>query len=138
LRINNDNSTVSINNNKNNQTSSSLSSLINVYSSRTVSEEILGQQRSDKFWKNLCIAMCPEIQIYYQILHRSDNLSPSQIQESIQEVVELCPPEHVKEKRIMSGTPSTRTCPGIPQFPPMPVPRRQYQTEVKKRLFTVA
>jgi hypothetical protein len=78
--------------------------------------------------QNLCLALCPEIQIYKQLLTRAENLNDVQVQESLKEVQESCPEEtslHARE------------CPGIPTFPLVPVPRRQYQTENKKRLFQV-
>jgi hypothetical protein len=110
-----------------------------IFTSRRESEKILGQHESDIFWTNLCHAMCPEIQIYQQILYRSDNLQPFQIQQSIQELVELCPMMMmmmIQQERSENNHTTTTTCPGIPQFPLIPIPRRQYRTEIKKRLFT--
>ncbi|KAG7360457.1 hypothetical protein IV203_035556 [Nitzschia inconspicua] len=99
-----------------------------VFSRRTATENVLGQERSSAFWRNLCHAMCPEIQVYKQILNHGSNLDTEQMKASLQELRELCPDE----------SDSTRNCTGIPQFPQMQVPRRQYKTEVKKRLFSVA
>jgi hypothetical protein len=78
--------------------------------------------------QNLCRALCHEIQIYKQLLTRADNLNDAQVQESLKEVQESCPDEKMLH---------TRECPGIPTFPLIPVPRRQYQSETKKRLFQV-
>ena len=69
--------------------------------------------------------MCPEIQIYKQILQHSNNLNVSQVQESISEVQMMCPEE----------SSNIRSCPGIPQFPLLKVPRKEYIKETKKRLF---
>mmetsp|Transcript_11418 Transcript_11418/g.21115 ORF Transcript_11418/g.21115 Transcript_11418/m.21115 type:complete len:99 (-) Transcript_11418:237-533(-) len=80
------------------------------------------------FWRNLCHAMCPELQVYKEILQHAKNLNSSQVEESITEVNAFCPEEGV----------AVRSCPGIPRFPLMRVPRRQFRTEVKKRLFAVA
>jgi hypothetical protein len=84
--------------------------------------------RSSAFWRNLCHAMCPEIQTYKQILQYGRNLNDAQVQESIREVQLLCPEEGH----------SIHECPGIPQFPLIRVPRRQFKMEVKKRLFTTS
>lgn len=78
--------------------------------------------------QNLCRALCPEIQIYKQLLKRAENLNDAQVQESLKDVQDSCPDE---------TTFHTRECPGIPTFPLVPVSRRQYQTETKKRLFQV-
>jgi hypothetical protein len=83
--------------------------------------------RTSTFWKHLCHAMCPELQVYKNILRHAKNLNVTQVQESIQEVRMLCPNE----------TTGIRSCPGIPKFPLMKIPRRQYKAETKKRLFTV-
>ena len=83
---------------------------------------------SSRFWSNLCRAMCPEIQIYQQILEHATNMNVSQVQESISEVQVMCP-QYDSSKQ--------RSCPGIPRFPLIKVPRRQYVGETKKRLFVV-
>ncbi|MGK3743160.1 MAG: hypothetical protein ACI8RD_014235 [Bacillariaceae sp.] len=82
---------------------------------------------SSPFWVNLCYAMCPEIQIYKQILQHSNNLNVSKVQESISEVQMMCP----EEKSII------RSCPGIPRFPLLKVPMKEYIKETKKRLFAI-
>jgi hypothetical protein len=89
-------------------------------------EKVLGDQ-SAVFWRNLCHAMCPELQIYKEILWHGRNLDESQVYTSIHELQTMCP----KEGNIV------RSCPGIPKFPSLRIPRRQYKTEVKKRLFTI-
>jgi hypothetical protein len=78
-------------------------------------------------WNNLCLALCDEIQIYKQILYNAYNLNATQVVASINEVRTICPEE----------TTEVRTCPKstLPTFPLMKVPRRQYQSESKKRLF---
>jgi hypothetical protein len=83
---------------------------------------------SSRFWSNLCRAMCPEIQIYQQILEHATNMNVSQVQESISEVQVMCP-QYDSSKQS--------SCPGIPRFPLIKVPRRQYVGETKKRLFVV-
>lgn len=100
-----------------------------VFSNRSMSDNTLGKDRSSTFWRNLCHAMCPEIQIYTHILRESINLRPPQVDVTLQELRELCPDETTREGQ--------QQCSGIPQFPLMRVPRRQYKPEVKKRLFTV-
>ena len=82
---------------------------------------------SSRFWLNLCHAMCPEIQVYQQILEHANNMNASQVQHSISEVQVMCP-------RYDS---TQRSCPGIPQFPLIKVPRQQYLAETKKRLFVI-
>jgi len=82
---------------------------------------------SSRYWVNLCYAMCPEIQIYKQILQRSNNLNVSQVLQSISEVQMMCPEE----------SSSVRSCPGIPRFPLLKLPRKEYVKEAKKRLFTI-
>lgn len=81
-------------------------------------------------WTNLCRALCPEIQIYKRILYEGRNLDAAQVRTSIDEVLAICPAETV----------AIRTCPtsSLPTFPLMKVPRRQYQSETKKRLFEIA
>ena len=96
-------------------------------SSTKVVDTSHNDEKARGFWINLCHAMCPEIQIYKQILHRANNLNTSQVKESIREVQVLCPEEPS----------SLRDCPGIPQFPLIMVPRRQYMAETKKRLFII-
>jgi hypothetical protein len=77
-------------------------------------------------FENLCRALCPEIQVYKRFLMAADNLNATQRIQSIQEIQRTCPQE----------TPELRElCPDIPRFPPLKVPKRQYQTETKKRLF---
>lgn len=76
--------------------------------------------------ENLCRALCPEIQFYKRFLMAADNLNATQRLQSIQEIQRSCPQE----------TPELReSCPDIPSFPPLQVPKRQHQTETKKRLF---
>jgi hypothetical protein len=43
--------------------------------------------------KNLCRALCREIQVYKQILSIADNLSKEQVEESLRELSETCPKE---------------------------------------------
>jgi hypothetical protein len=77
-------------------------------------------------FENLCRALCPEIQVYKRFLMAADNLNATQRIRSIAEIQRTCPKE----------TPELReSCPEIPRFPPLKVPKRQYQTETKKRLF---
>jgi hypothetical protein len=83
---------------------------------------------SSRFWLNLCHAMCPEIQIYQQILKHANNMNASQVRESISEVQVMCPQYDYSKQR---------SCPGIPRFPLIKVPRRQYVAETKKRLFVI-
>ena len=78
---------------------------------------------------NLCRALCPEIQIYKQILGSASNLDVNQKQESLNEVRLLCPSETSLE--------DLRSCSDIPTFPLMNIPRRQYYMEIKKRLFQI-
>lgn len=82
---------------------------------------------SDRFWSNLCRAMCPEIKIYQQILEQAHNLETSQLQASIQEIQALCP----------HYDPKSTECLEIPDFPLLRVPRRQFKGETKKRLFAM-
>ena len=82
---------------------------------------------SDRFWSNLCRAMCPEIKIYQQILEQAHNLNESQVQVSIQEIQALCP----------HYDPKATQCLEIPEFPLLRVPRRQFKGETKKRLFAI-
>lgn len=42
---------------------------------------------------NLCVALCRDIQAYKVILHRAVNLNQTEVQRSIEEVVEACPSE---------------------------------------------
>jgi hypothetical protein len=95
--------------------------------STTTSTTIMQLLDNKEAMENLCRALCPEIQIYKEILQHADNLDDAQHRESIQEVQALCPFETV----------AVRECPGIPTFPPIRVPRRQYQTETKKRLYQI-
>ena len=81
----------------------------------------------DRFWSNLCHAMCPEIRIYQKMLEHANNLNTSQVRQSMSEVEALCP----------RYDPKQNSCPGIPQFPPLRVSRRQYKGETKKRLFVI-
>jgi len=80
-----------------------------------------------RFWSNLCHAMCPELRIYQQILERAENMNASQVRESLSEVQAMCP----------QYDPNETSCPGIPHFPLMKVPRRRYVSETKKRLFAI-
>lgn len=82
---------------------------------------------NDTFLVNLCRALCPEIQIYKQILDSAQNLNESQVHDSIREVQAWCPLEGI----------AVRACPDIPTFPPMKVSRRRYASETKKRLFQI-
>lgn len=75
---------------------------------------------SNRFWTNLCRAMCPEIQIYQHILQNADNMNASEVKESIREVQTMCP---------QYGSNEGNTCSGIPQFPLLGVPRRKYYGE---------
>lgn len=77
---------------------------------------------------HLCHAMCPEIQIYKQILEVAENINTSQKQMSMNELRTFCPLEKNLE---------ARECPGIPSFPSLKVPLRQYQTETKKRFYEI-
>ncbi|KAL3904771.1 MAG: hypothetical protein SGILL_009940, partial [Bacillariaceae sp.] len=56
------------------------------------SKQLLGNQ-SSVFWRNLCHAMCPELQVYKQILWRGSNLDELQVLASLQDVEKLCPEE---------------------------------------------
>ena len=95
----------------------------------TTNSSTFANDTDARFWSNLCHAMCPEIQIYQQILQHAANLNASQVQESILEIQALCPLYDPKQK---SG------CPNIPEFPPLQVSRRKYAGETKKRLFAIA
>ena len=90
-------------------------------------DEAFGSDYSSHFWLNLCHAMCPEIQIYKQILQHADNMDASHVQESIREVQVMCPQYNSNES----------SCSGIPQFPLIKVPRGQYLGETKKSLFVI-
>lgn len=89
-------------------------------------DSILPKYDMGRFWTNLCRAMCPEIQIYQQILERADNMEAPQVEESIREVQETCPEYRYR-----------RPCPDIPEFPLLKIPSRQYAGETKKRLFAI-
>jgi hypothetical protein len=80
------------------------------------------------FLVNLCRALCPEIQIYKQILLSAHNLNTTQIYDSMREIQVWCP---------LESSTTVRICPDIPSFPPMKVIRRRYATETKKRLFQI-
>jgi len=77
----------------------------------------------------LCRALCGEIQYYKKFLSAAYNLSPTQRQESLQELTRECPLETTLE---------WRDCPTVWEFPQMVVPNRQYRMEVKKRFFRVS
>jgi hypothetical protein len=79
--------------------------------------------------EQLCQALCPEMQFYKQFLLISKNLSPAQQQESLLEIQNYCPLETSLQ---------IRDCPGIPTFPKIRVPARQYRTEIKKRLYEIS
>lgn len=98
------------------------------YNSTKLDDDFLVDDHSSRFWFNLCNAMCPEIQIYEQILQHASNLKKLQVEESIREIQVMCP--------LNYNTPE-RSCPGIPKFPLLKVSRRQYLTETKKRLFVI-
>jgi hypothetical protein len=76
--------------------------------------------------QNLCRALCSEIQFYKKILIEADNLTPEEVQESIQLVAAYCPLE-------MSL--SEQSCSDIPEFPPLKVSKQQYEQEIKKRFY---
>ena len=42
---------------------------------------------------NLCRALCEEIQVYKEILHRAENLRPDEIAQSMNELAAKCPTE---------------------------------------------
>lgn len=46
-------------------------------------------------WKNLCKAMCHEIQTYKAMLRRAENLNDDDVRESVEELRETCPEETV-------------------------------------------
>jgi hypothetical protein len=101
----------------------------------TTREEGTQQQESSSAsinWPNLCHALCEEIQVYKKILYNADNLNGSQIEDSINEVRELCPHEPIE----------VRPCDvsALPKFPLIKVSRQQYQSEPdsKKKLFEIA
>jgi hypothetical protein len=48
--------------------------------------------------QNLCLALCPEIQVYKRILYMAENLNEEQRRESIAEVARLCPEEAGAER----------------------------------------
>ena len=96
---------------------------------QTSDEAAMVKNASSRFWRNLCRAICPEIRIYQQILEHADNLNPSQVGESLSELQAMCPWYDSKQ--------SSSSCPEIPQFPLIKVPRRQYFGETKKRLFVI-
>ncbi len=103
------------------------SSLADSSNSSSSSQEGDDESKLQTFWSNLCRAMCPEIKFYQQLLHRADNLDASQVRASVQEVQALCP----------TYDPKSETCPGIPEFPKLKIPRRAYAGETKKRLFAI-
>lgn len=51
------------------------------------------QQISQKARRNLCNALCEEIQIYKKFLNRAENLGKEQVDTSLQEIQETCPQE---------------------------------------------
>jgi hypothetical protein len=52
---------------------------------------------------NLCRAMCPEIQVYKQLLSRAINLSPEDVDTSLQELRQQCPEEASIDTRDCSN-----------------------------------
>ena len=50
-------------------------------------------------WRNLCRAMCHEMQIYKMMLKRASNLNEDDVKESIKEVREICPEETQEIRR---------------------------------------
>jgi len=95
------------------------------FTSKDVDHNFLHTDYSS-YWVYLCYVMCPEIQIYKEILQYSDNLNAFEVQQSINEIRNKCPLES-------SGI---RTCTGIPKFPLLKVLQKEYHKETKKRLFT--
>eukprot|EP00977_Amphora_coffeiformis_P005693 scaffold1204_cov179-Amphora_coffeaeformis.AAC.2 len=51
---------------------------------------------SDLGRRNLCAALCEEMQIYKQFLWEAQNLSPQQVHESLRELVASCPEETIE------------------------------------------
>ena len=47
-------------------------------------------------WKNLCKAMCHEMQTYKAMLQRAVNLNDDDVRESVEELKEMCPEETVE------------------------------------------
>uniref|UniRef100_A0A7S0FPL5 Uncharacterized protein n=1 Tax=Minutocellus polymorphus TaxID=265543 RepID=A0A7S0FPL5_9STRA len=47
-------------------------------------------------WKNLCKAMCHEMQTYKAMLQRAVNLNDEDVRESVEELREICPEETVE------------------------------------------
>lgn len=43
--------------------------------------------------RNLCRALCEEIQVYKEILHRAENFRPEEIAQSMEELTSKCPKE---------------------------------------------
>ena len=53
-------------------------------------------------WRNLCHAMCHEMQIYKMMLKRASNLNDDDVKESIEELREICPEESHEIPRACS------------------------------------
>jgi hypothetical protein len=49
--------------------------------------------------KNLCRALCYEIQVYKKILEMAENLAERQVRESLQEVIDSCPGETLEIRK---------------------------------------
>lgn len=81
----------------------------------------------DEAMDNLCRALCQEIQFYKRFLQRADNLSSDEKDESIQEILALCPTE----------TLALRECSEDPRFPHLSISKSKYDQEAKKRFYTV-
>jgi hypothetical protein len=76
---------------------------------------------------NLCHALCAEIQYYKRFLSLAENLSPSDVRTSLQELIATCPDE----------SETVRECEGIPTFPKLRIPQGKYDQETKKRFYDV-
>ncbi|KAL3928688.1 MAG: hypothetical protein SGBAC_012539 [Bacillariaceae sp.] len=80
-----------------------------------------------KAMANLCHALCSEIQYYKRFLSLAENLSPSDVKTSMQELIAMCPDE----------TETTRECQALPTFPKLKIPQGKYDHETKKRFYEV-
>jgi len=58
---------------------------------------------SEKSRKNLCYALCEDIQAYKQLLHDAINLNELQVGQSLDELISSCP-EETREVRDCSTT----------------------------------
>lgn len=77
--------------------------------------------------QNLCHALCLEIQYYKQLLSMAENLGPTGVKTSFQELMAMCPEE----------TEDVRECQGLPTFPKLSIQQGKYDQETKKRFYEV-